>query len=155
MYNINFVDESESCADDASALAEYPDVKYQTLIKRTMELKTAVSNDLVNLSGHLLAKGLISGNSKCEVTNDYTPEANRAAKLVDMIQKKVQLHHENYDEFVATLKQANSEYYKDILKILDETLREILRETLHEGNYDNSFSTIEYNSLTLQISIAN
>lgn len=136
------------CAAGASALAVYADVvKYQTMMKCTVELITAVSETLVNLSGHLLSKGLITTEIRDQLRNQHTQTGDRAADLVDAIQKKVQLHHENYDKFVATLKQADSVYYEDILKILDETLRKL------QGNCDNSFSTIECNSLTLQTSI--
>ena len=112
------------------------------MIKCTVELKNALSNNLVNLSGYLLANGLISENIKREVTSEHYSVDDRAAKLVHLIQTKVKLNHQNYDKFVDTLKQADSVYYKGILKILSKTLR--------EGNYGNSFCTIEYNSLTLQ-----
>ena len=125
MYNS--VDEDEFCAADASILADYAGtVKHQTLIKCTVALRNVVSNNLVNLSGYLLKYGLISEDNEREVTNEFVSKAGRAAKLVDIIRSKVKESHENYDKFVETLKEAGSEHYKGILKMLDETL--------HEGN---------------------
>jgi hypothetical protein len=127
VYNY-FIDGRESCAAGASALAEYADaVKHQTMIKCTVELRTAVTKHLDTLSGHLLAKGLITTENDDRLRNTYTPEANRAAELVAIIQGKVKQNHQNYDTFVDTLTEADSDYYSDILKTLSKTL--------HEGNY--------------------
>lgn len=122
MYNS--VDEDEFCAADASDCAGT--MKHQTMIKCTVALRNAVSNNLVNLSGYLLKYGFISEDNEREVTNEFVSKADRAAKLVNIIRSKVKESHENYDKFVETLKEADSEYYKGILKMLDETL--------HEGN---------------------
>lgn len=110
--------------------------------KCTVELRNAVSNNLVNLSGYLLKHGLISEHNEHEIRNEYTPEANRAAKLIDMIQNKVKESHENYDKFIEILKEADSEYYKGTLKILDETLH----ETIRKGNSFNPLTLLDSDS---------
>ena len=134
----------ESCAAGSSALADYHNagtVKYQTMIKHTEELKIAISDNLGTLSGCFFANRLITDENRQEVTNVHNSSVDRAARLVDIIQRKVQLNHQNYDTFIDVLKQAGSDYYNDILSKLSETLRD----------YGNSFVPLS----TIQISIAN
>ena len=126
------IDDRESCAADASALADCAGiVKQQTMIKCTVALQKAVSNNLVDLSGYLLSDGLITPSNRRELTNQHTAVNHRAAKLVEIIQEKVQLDHTNYNKFIDILKKADSVYYSEILTILSGTL--------HEGNYGNYF----------------
>jgi hypothetical protein len=94
-----------------------------------MELRNAVSNNLVPLSGCLLSKGLISRDNDSELRHKYTVNADRAAKLVEIIQGKVQLDHQNYNKFVDILEREGD--YDDILKTLSKTRHQLL----NQGNY--------------------
>jgi hypothetical protein len=140
LYNI-ILDDRESFPAGASALTDSANtVEYRTMIKCTVKLRNAVSDNLVPLSGCLLSKGLITVDNERELRYIHTLEADRAAKLVQMIQGKVQLDHQNYHKFVDILKEEDSRYYSDILTTLTKTLR--------EGNYAwvNTFSTSKRNS---------
>ena len=125
------VDDLESSA--AAAARSFADstvtVEYQTLITCTMELRNAVSNNLIQLSGHLLANGLITPHNDRQLRNRSVEIDERAAKLVEIIQGKVQLDHHNYNKFVDILKEEDSDFYKDILTMLNKTF--------HQGNYKN------------------
>ena len=66
-------------------------------------------------------------NMMSQIKNDSVD--GRAAQLVDIIQTRVQLNHQNYDKFICALNEAGSDNYKDILTLLSKTV--------HEGNYGN------------------
>ena len=120
-------DWESSAAAAATALADCDvTVEHQTLINCTMELRNAVSNSLIQLSGRLLANGLITQHNDSELRSRYILEADRAAKLVEIIQGKVQLDHHNYNKFIDILIEEDSDYYKDILTTLSKTF--------HQGN---------------------
>ena len=93
--------------------------EYQTMIACTMELRNAVSNNLIQLSGHLLARGLITMEKYDELRNVMLSQASRAASLVELVQRRVQLDPQNYSKFINILKE-DSEYYSDILRHLSE-----------------------------------
>ena len=100
-------------------------VEYKTLISCTPKLRTAVSNDLIRLSGCLLAKELISIDNDSEFGNRYTEVADRAARLVELVQQKVYLDTQNYTKFIEVLKENQ---FGDILKILSDS------EVFTQGN---------------------
>ena len=87
------------------------------MISCTSELKTAVSSDLVGLSGCLLAKGLISEHNHSELRNRNIEEADRAARMVELIQRKVKLDRHNYFTFTGIL-EGDSRFYGEILHAL-------------------------------------
>ena len=93
--------------------------EYQTMIACTVELRNAVSNNLIQLSGHLLARGLITMEKHDELRNKMLPEASRAASLVELVQRKVRLDPQNYFEFINILKE-DILIYSDILRHLSE-----------------------------------
>jgi hypothetical protein len=94
-------------------------VEYQTMISCTTKLRTAVCHDLVQLSGYLLEKGLISQESDSGLRNRSVEEVDRAARLVDLIQQKVKLDSRNYVQFTSILEE-DKHHYSDILRILKE-----------------------------------
>ena len=105
----------------AKAVADTDDtVEYRTMISCTSKLKTAVSGDLDRLCGWLFAKGLITKDHCSELGNRNIEDAKKAAKLVDLIQRKVNLNPDNYYTFIRILKE-DSDYYRDILCILNRT----------------------------------
>ena len=83
---------------------------------------TAVRGDLIELSGHLLAGGLISDNNCSELKNRNIEEADRAARLVELVRIKVELDPQNYFKFIRVLEK-DSHYYSDILRTLSDKYR--------------------------------
>ena len=90
------------------------------MISCTTKLTAAVCNDLVRLSGCLLEKGLISQENATGLRNRHIEEADRAARLVDLVQQKVKLDSQNYVQFTSILEE-DEHHYSDILRILRET----------------------------------
>ena len=109
--------------------------EYQTIISCTTKLRDAVCNNLVRLSGCLLEKGLISQHNDSELRNRYVEEADRAARLVEMIQHKVKLDRCNYVKFTSILEE-DSHHYSDILRILKEALA-IMQGKIEAATYRN------------------
>lgn len=108
-------------------------VEYQTLILCTPKLRTAASSDLTRLSGCLLAKGLISRDNDSELRNRHTEVADRAARLVELVQQKVNLDTQNYTKFIEILKENQ---FDDILKILSDS------EAFTQGNVIDTIAIV-------------
>ena len=89
------------------------------MVSCTTKLTAAVCNDLIRLSGCLLEKGLISQENASGLRNRNIEEADRAARLVDLVQQKVKLDFQNYVQFTSILED-DKHHYSDILKILRE-----------------------------------
>ena len=89
------------------------------MIACTVELRNAVSNNLIQLSGHLLARGLITMEKHDELRNKMLPEASRAANLVELVQREVRLDPQNYFKFINILKEDIASY-SNILRHLSE-----------------------------------
>ena len=89
------------------------------MIACTVELRAAVSNSLIQLSGYLLARGLITTDNDLELRNEMLSQASRAANLVELVQRRVQLDPQNYFKFINILKE-DIAYYSDILRHLSE-----------------------------------
>lgn len=96
--------------------------EYRTVVKHTTDLRLAVRFDLVALSGELLAVGLISPDNDSELRNTRQSEAERAAKLVEIIQTKIKLNCKHYYTFLNVLRTRHQQQYSDILHKLDKTL---------------------------------
>ena len=97
-------------------------VEYQTLISCTVELKRAVYKNLNQLSGCLLAKGLIRLNDDSDLRNEKNSEESRAATLVEIIQRKVDIDPQSYYTFIKILEEVEgSDYHCNTLRILRET----------------------------------
>ena len=84
------------------------------------QLRTAVSGDLARLSGRMVANGLISQGSCSELKNEDVTEADRAARLVKLVQTKVKLDPRNFFKFIDILKEDSLSNY-NILTFLTVT----------------------------------
>lgn len=124
MLKLTFLSRISPCI--CTTMAGVPE--YNTLVQCSQKLRVAIQGDLINLSGHLLAAGLISPDTSSEMRNGSAPASERAAKLVALIINKVQLNPRSYSTFIDVLSQ-ESHYYSDILRILNETYSS-LRGTL-------------------------
>ena len=89
------------------------------MVSCTTKLTAALCNDLVRLSGCLFEKGLISRENASGLRNRNIEEADRAARLIDLVQQKVKLDSQNYVQFTSILEE-DKHHYSDILKILRE-----------------------------------
>ena len=98
--------------------------EYSTLISLTAELRHAVQSNLVSLSDSLKAEFLISPENASQLRNPMHPEADRAAKLVDIIQNKVIQNPHHYHTFVRVLESQGRDYYSDILSRLSVVYQE-------------------------------
>ena len=99
--------------------------EYRTIIQLTPELTTAFLNDLINLSGELLAVGLISSNNAANLRNQHNDANYRASQLVELIRNKIELDPKsNYKAFIDVLKQRLADH-KSILRRLDEKYKEL------------------------------
>ena len=94
--------------------------EYQTIIRCTPELKTAVESHLTNLSGHLLAKHLISPEQDVELRGNTHTKCDRAAILVQLVTVKVEQNSGNYSIFIKILEE-NKNTFREILAILNKT----------------------------------
>lgn len=93
--------------------------EYSTLLDLTNELRLAVRPELISLSGSLLALRLISPESEAKLRDTAAhSEVERSAKLVELVQKKVQLNPRHYHSFIGIL-QGNKDQYRDILQELN------------------------------------
>ena len=97
-------------------MADAPECK--TLIQCNLKLQVAVQENLIHLSGQLLAAGLIGPDASSELR--LRPESESAAELVQLITYKVQLNPSNYDTFINIL-SCDSHIYSDVLQTLNET----------------------------------
>ena len=91
--------------------------EYRTLVDLTSELRLAVGSDL---SGALLSSRLSSPDNDFELRNTLHSEAEQSARLIELVQNKVQLELSNYHTFIDIL-QSNSDQYRDILQKLEHT----------------------------------
>lgn len=98
--------------------------EYKTLITLTSLLRDAIQHDLVALSDGLVSEVLITPNHGSELRNTSHSESDRAARLVELIQSKVQQNAKHYDTFVQVLENQDREYYSDILSRLREVYRQ-------------------------------
>ena len=103
--------------------------EYDTLIEITVDLRLAVRPHLLSLSGGLLASRLISPDNEAELRNTVVSEAERAAKLVELVQSKVRQNSRHYHSFIGILEGDNDSYvYSDILQKLERTYRSHRKE---------------------------
>ena len=98
--------------------------EYKTLISLTTQLTHAVQDDLISISGDLLAESLISRDAASRLNNRMHSKAERAAEMIELIQNKVQQNFQHYHKFVQVLKKQGQEYYGDILGRLQEVYQQ-------------------------------
>ena len=107
--------------------------EYSTLIDLTVDLRLAVRPHLISLSGALLATRLISADNEAELRNTVHSEAERSAKLIELVQNKVKQTSRHYHTFIGILKGDADHYvYQDILQKLEQTYRSHQQE---DGKY--------------------
>ena len=101
--------------------------EYRTMICLTTQLRLAVKSELISLSGSLLSVRLISPDSETELRNTSCTEAERSARLVELVQNKVRQNPRHYCSFIGIL-QESQDRYRDILQQLEHTYWEYQRE---------------------------
>ena len=74
--------------------------EYQTLVRHTADLQSAVKMELITLGAKLESAELITPEQYDEVINHYRSPADRAADLVRFIQNKVKQDPQFYYIFV-------------------------------------------------------
>ena len=98
--------------------------EFRTIIQCTPELTTTLKNDLVSLSGELLAAGLIADDNAAALNNQFVGAAHRVAELVGFVRNRVMLDTNNYLSFIKVL-QLRQDNHKNILEILGIKYREL------------------------------
>ena len=98
--------------------------EYETMIDLTSELRLAVRPELISLTGSLLASRLISPDNDAELRDtSHSSEVERSARLVELVQNKVQQNPRYYHTFIGIL-QGNADQYRDILQRLEQVYQE-------------------------------
>ena len=101
----------------------------RTIIECTPELVNALMDDLLPLSGELLAVGLINSENETGLRNQHHNPGDRAANLVQFIRNRVEIDSGSYFVFIDTLKRRETDH-KPLLKILDKKYKELGMFTL-------------------------
>ena len=96
----------------------------RTIIECTPEIVNALKDDLLPLSGELLAVGLINSDNEAALRNQHHNPGDRAANLAQFIRNRVEIDSGNYAVFIDTLKNRETDH-KSLLKILDEKFKEL------------------------------
>jgi hypothetical protein len=90
------------------------------MINLTSELRLAVRPDFTALTGSLLASRLISSDNDIELRDTaHFDVVARSARLVELVQNKVQQNHHHYHSFIGIL-QGKQDQYRDILQRLEQ-----------------------------------
>ena len=97
--------------------------EYRTLQSLTNELSLAVKQDLTGVCGALFADGLITRGICEDLGNALLPKEERAARLIGIIQDKVQEGPHNYQIFISVLEKRGLTQYRDILRTLQDTYK--------------------------------
>ena len=107
--------------------------EYKTMIVLTDKLGLAMRPDLISLTGSLLASGLISPDNDIELRDTaHSSAVERSARLVELIQNKVQQNPRHYHSFIGILR-GNHDQYRDILQKLEQAYQE---QQQKDGKYD-------------------
>ena len=96
----------------------------RTIIECTPVLVNALKDDLLPLSGELLAVGLINSDNEAALRNQHHNPGDRAANLAQFIRNRVEMDSGSYAVFIDTLKKRETDH-KSLLKILDEKFNEL------------------------------
>ena len=112
--------------------------EYNTLIELTGDLRVAVQSDLTHLSGVLLAKYLISPDDDRYLRNQLHSEADRTAKLIELIQNSVHQNPQHYHTFNRVLQDGACQVYADILRKLHQVLQR------HQSNGKGVYSQVSF-----------
>ena len=99
----------------SATISESPE--YKLIVRHTLELRTAIQDNLQDISDHLLSCGMITQDSHEDFTNCYKPTHTRAASLIRAVQNKIKSDHHYYSKFIEILEK-NEQYYNSILQKL-------------------------------------
>ena len=99
-------------------------VEFRVLLTYGPQLSLAIRADLTTLSGKLVAVRLITVDNSAELRNPMHTEAQRANRLVELVQISVQNNPQNYHKFIGVLAQDRA-FYGHTLNQLQETYRSI------------------------------
>lgn len=91
--------------------------EYRLIVRLTPELRTAIQDDLQDISDHLLSCGMITQDNHEDFTNCYKSSHTRAAGLIRAVQNKIKLDRRYFLKFVKILEK-NKQYYSSILQKL-------------------------------------
>ena len=111
-------------------LINYPE--YPTIIQCTPELTMDLKDDLITLSGELLADGLIADDNAAALNNQHLGARHRAAQLMGFMRNKVSLDNKIYHSFIRVLKHRQDDH-KNILEILDRQYKELGKSVVRQG----------------------
>ena len=100
-----------------SSAANSESREYRLIVRLTPELRTAIQDDLQDISDHLLSFGMITQDNYEDFTNDYKPTHTRAASLIRTVQNKIKLDCHSFWKFVEILEK-NKRYYSSVLQKL-------------------------------------
>ena len=90
-------------------------LEYKRIQQLTRELRTAIQDDLQDISDHLLSSGMITPENYQDFTNWTKPVYARAANLVQVVLNRIKLDSGHYYAFIRVLEK-NKEYYNSILQ---------------------------------------
>lgn len=110
--------------------------EYRTLQYHTNDLGLAVKEDLDDLSGELFAAGLITKLNREEATYKMHLKEDRAAKLVGIVQDKVEENPQNYHTFISLLRRRDLCKYKDVLCKVEHTYKSMSSDMSYDSIND-------------------
>lgn len=90
-------------------------MEYKRIQKLFSNLVTAIENDLIDISGHLMSRGMITQENYQDFANWSEPAYARAASLMQMILNRIKLDSWYYYDFIQVLEE-KKHYYNSILQ---------------------------------------
>ena len=114
--------ESTSTKQQTDSSAEYKAMKscHDKLVK-------ALSNGVLSISQKLFANGIISEETSEKMLLTSATQQEKATILVNNIRKMIEINPTNFSQFISILSE--EQCTKDIVKILQSTLRDIIQNT--------------------------
>lgn len=89
--------------------------EYKLIQRLTPELRTAIQDDLQDISDHLLSRGIITRENYQDFTSWARPVYARAASLIQVVQNRIKLNNGYFYDFIQVLEK-NKQYYDAILQ---------------------------------------
>ena len=115
--------------------------EYETLIQSTDDLTTALSNDLTNIAGKLLARRMIPESVHDTVTGSRSPGLTRrdkASRLIICIRDRVKITPEAFSTFMEVLQ--GELHLENTVKQLSDRLKSFSK-SLHKSD-SSLYSTL-------------
>lgn len=103
-----------SCISSGNGTPEYMQVQ-----RHFSDLVTAIEDDLIDISGHLTSRCMITRKNYQDFTNKYISKCERAASLIQTVLNRIKLDSRYYYDFIEVLEK-NKEYYSSILQKIHE-----------------------------------